>query len=177
MRSNIIAATLALSVLAGPALAQSQPPAPAQYAPAQTLLGTQLSNCTRNALIGAGVGAVAGLITAPKGNKTENAAIGGAVGGVGTYFACKYLGRRDQQRVESSYMTALNNNKSVTTSFTPENGGGKAKLAVPAPKVDPNDKNCRILEPTLAAGGASAQVLPRERYCKDANGVWTPAPL
>ena len=171
MRIKSALTALAILSLASPALAQSTPPQ------AQSMLGAQLSHCTRNALIGAGVGAVAGILTAPKKNKVENAAIGGAVGGVGTYFVCKYLGGRDQKRVEGSYLTALNGNKAVTTNFTPENGGGPAKLAVPAPQVDPNDKNCRILEPTLAAGGASAQVLPKERYCKDAKGVWIPSPL
>lgn len=173
MRIKSAVAALAILSIASPALAQPQPAPPAQ----PSALGSQLSHCMRNALIGAGVGAVAGLITAPKKNKTENAAIGGAVGGVGTYFVCKYLGSRDQKRVEGSYLTALNTNKPVTSNFTPENGGGPAKLSVPAPQIDPNDKNCRILEPTLAAGGAGTQVLPRERYCKDAKGVWIPTPL
>mgnify|MGYP001028639392 CR=1 FL=1 len=37
---------------------------------------TQLSQCTRNALIGAGVGAVIGATQGPRENRAENAAIG-----------------------------------------------------------------------------------------------------
>lgn len=176
MRLNSAVAALAALLVAMPALAQPQ----ASYAPppGQTqFLGTQLSSCMRNALIGAGVGALAGLVTAPKGNKTENAAIGGAVGGVGTYFVCKYLGNRDQARIERSYATALKTGKPVTSNFTPQGGGGPATLVVPAPQVDPVDANCRVLAPQLSAGGLAAQALPKERYCKSANGVWTPAPL
>lgn len=174
MRFKSAVAALAALTFAAPALAQTVTAPP----PGQTqFLGTQLSTCTRNALVGAGIGAVAGLITAPKGNKTENAAIGGAVGGVGTYFVCKYLGNRDQARIERSYATALRTGKPVTSNFTPQGGGGPATLTVPAPQVDPMDANCRVLAPQLSAGGLVAQALPKERYCKGANGAWTPAPL
>lgn len=170
MKLRSLATALALASMAAPALAQAPLPA----APQQTqFLGTQLSTCMRNALIGAGVGAVAGILTAPKGNKTENAAIGGAVGGVGTYFVCKYLGKRDQSRIERSYLSALNRDRAVSADFTPQNGGGPAVLNVPKPTVDAADPNCRVLAPTLSAGGLASQALPKERYCK-INGVWTP---
>ena len=175
MRLKSLVVAIAIASLAGPAFAHSS--TAANPAGTTQFLGTQLSRCMRNALIGAGVGAVAGLITAPKGNKTENAAIGGAVGGVGTYFVCKYLGNRDQKRVETSYLSAVKGNKAVTSNFTPQGGGGLATLSVPPPQVDPNNANCRILAPSLAAGGLAAQALPQERYCKDSKGVWNPAPI
>src|SRR5690606_13055511 len=60
---------------------------------------TQLSQCMRNALIGAGVGAVAGAAIGDSDNRVENAAIGAAVVGAGTYGVCRLLTAREQQRV------------------------------------------------------------------------------
>jgi len=167
MRFKSLIAALVMAAVATPALAAAPPAGQTNF------LGTQLSSCMRNALIGAGVGAVAGLITSDK-HKVKNAAIGGAVGGVGTYFVCKYLGNRDQTRIERSYLTALKTDKPVTANFTTQNGGGPAALSVPAPVVDANDPKCKIISPTLATGGLSAQALPQERYCKNAEGVWVP---
>src|SRR5262245_8398693 len=70
--------------------------------------GTQLSRCTRQALIGAGVGAVAGALIGSEKNRGENAAMGAAAGGLGTYGVCRWLSAREQQRVEAGYQSALN---------------------------------------------------------------------
>jgi uncharacterized membrane protein len=57
---------------------------------------TQLSQCGRNALVGAGIGAVAGAVIGNEHNRAENAAIGAAVVGAGTYGVCRYLSAREQ---------------------------------------------------------------------------------
>ena len=133
---------------------------------------SNLSKCQRNALIGAGVGAVIGGVTAPSGNKTENAVIGGALGGVGVYAACKLLDNREQTRVEGAYVTALTQNAPVSQSWIDANGQSRI-LRVTRPEPDYSSPNCRMLQSTLTVGQGAAQPLPPERYCQTATG-WRP---
>lgn len=135
--------------------------------------GSNLSKCQRNALIGAGVGAILGGVTAPSGNKTENAVIGGAIGAAGTYAACKLLDNREQARVEGAYLSALNANAPVSDSWV--SGSGQSKvLQVTRPERDYDNSDCRTLQASLAVGRGLAQPLPPERYCRTATG-WQPS--
>jgi YMGG-like Gly-zipper len=136
--------------------------------------GTQLSQCMRNALIGAGVGAVLGAATAPDGNRTENAAIGAALGGLGTYAVCGWIGNSNQQSsVEGSYYRALNTGAPQTQSLTGP-GGQPATLRVAAPQAAPGrGTNCRVINATVS-DSSGTQNLPQETFCRDANGGWVP---
>jgi hypothetical protein len=136
--------------------------------------GTQLSQCMRNALIGAGVGAVLGGTTAPDGNRTENAAIGAAIGGLGTYAVCNWLSTSNQQSsVEGSYYRALNTGAPQTQSLTGP-GGQPATLRVNAPQAAPGrGPNCRVITATVS-DSSGTQNLPQETFCQDTNGAWVP---
>ncbi|MBU6373500.1 MAG: hypothetical protein KJS97_12305 [Alphaproteobacteria bacterium] len=135
--------------------------------------GSNLSKCQRNALIGAGVGAIIGGVTAPSGNKTENAVIGGAIGAAGTYGACKLLDNREQARVEGAYLNALNRNAPVSETWVGGNGQSRV-LQVTRPERDYANPDCRTLQSSLSIGQGPAQPLPPERYCR-AGGGWQPA--
>lgn len=136
---------------------------------------SQLSQCTRNALIGAGVGAVLGAATAPEGNRTENAAMGAAIGGGGTFLACRWLTARDQQRVENSYRQALAANQPVRDNWASDDGSPRS-LAVSAPTQAPGrPANCKTVQATVNDGRSGAQPLPAETYCRTPDGVWVPA--
>lgn len=135
--------------------------------------GSNLSKCQRNALIGAGIGAVIGGVTAPSGNKTENAVLGGAIGAAGTYGACKLLDNREQARVEGAYLNALNRNAPVSETWVGGNGQSRV-LQVTRPERDYNNAECRTLQSTLSVGQGPAQPLPPERYCRTGTG-WTPS--
>lgn len=136
--------------------------------------GTQLSACTRNALIGAGVGAAVGAVTAPSGNRAENAAIGAAVGGAGTYAACRLIDASTQNRIEQAYLTAIQTNRPYETSWTTTTGGAKG-VQVGQPQPAPGAPNCRIVNAQLVTTGQPAiRPLPTERYCPGPNG-WVPA--
>ncbi len=133
---------------------------------------TQLSQCMRNALIGAGVGAVVGAATAPDKNRGENAAIGAAVGGLGTYGACRFLSAREQQRIENSYYQSLNTGAPVNQSWTTDQGQQRS-LSVAAPA--PAGPECRTVNATVTDSQNGAQALPAERFCRGADGAWRPA--
>lgn len=136
--------------------------------------GTQLSQCTRNALIGAGVGAVIGAATAPDGNRTENAALGAAIVGLGAFGVCRWLGNSNQQAsVEDSYYRALNTGAPQTQSLNGP-GGQPATLRVAAPQSAPGrGPNCRVINATVS-DSSGTQNLPQETFCRDANGGWAP---
>jgi len=136
--------------------------------------GTQLSQCTRNALIGAGVGAVLGGVTAPEGNRTENAAIGAAIGGLGAYAVCAWIGNSNQQSsVEDSYYRALNSGAPQTQSLSGP-GGQPATLRVNAPQAAPGrGPECRVITATVS-DSSGTQNLPQETFCRDVNGGWVP---
>lgn len=146
-----------------------------QSASQSNLFGaTGLSSCMRNAVIGAGVGAVLGGVVAKNG-KLGKAAIGGALGGVGTYVVCRYLGNRDRSRIEGGYLNALNAQQPFATSFSSEQGLGLAGLTVNRPVADPANSNCQLVQASLSLAGVNGQALPQERFCRTAQG-WQAAP-
>jgi surface antigen len=136
---------------------------------------TQLSQCMRNALIGAGIGAVAGAVIGDEDNRGENAAIGAAVGGLATYGACRWLSAREQQRVENAYYQSLNSGQGVNQSWEGEQGGGPRSLTVARPMPAPDrGPECRRVTATVS-DGATTQSLPQETFCRNAAGQWVPA--
>jgi hypothetical protein len=134
---------------------------------------TNLSQCMRNALIGAGVGAVAGAATAPEGNRTENAAIGAAIGGAGAFAVCRLLDSGEQARIENAYQTALSSNAPYTATWSAANGSARAvQVAQPTPAA--GAPQCRIINATMTVSNEpGVQQLPTERYCQTATG-WQP---
>lgn len=135
---------------------------------------TRLSQCTRNALIGAGVGALAGAAVGDGDNRGENAAIGAAVGGLGTYGVCRALTAREQQRVEQAYYNSLNSNQPVSDNWRSD-AGAPRNLNVSAPQPAPGyGPECRTVNATISDGG-SRQSMPQETFCRNATGQWVPA--
>jgi hypothetical protein len=134
---------------------------------------TALGKCVQEALIGAGVGAVAGAVLSDK-NRTENAAIGAVVGGGGTYLVCQLLGGQQQQAtVQGAYISALNQDRGLSQSVRLADGR-TGNLAVARPYSPPNSNpSCRTISATLEISGQPPQPLPQETYCRDAaTGGW-----
>jgi surface antigen len=137
--------------------------------------GTQLSQCMRNALIGAGVGAAVGYATAPNGNRGENTALGAAAGGLGTYGICRFLAARERQQVENAYYQSLNSGQGVNESWTSDQGSLR-ELNVATPNVAPGyGGDCRRINATISDPQYGMQTLPTETFCRTANGQWVPA--
>lgn len=136
---------------------------------------TQLSQCTRNALIGAGVGALVGATQGPRENRAENAAIGAAVGGAATYGVCRWLTAREQQRVENAYYQSLNSGAPVNQSWQSDQGGTRS-LAVSQPVSAPGyGPECRRISATVSDPQYGNQQLPPETFCRNSSGQWVPA--
>ncbi|MBN8607397.1 MAG: hypothetical protein J0L81_10790 [Caulobacterales bacterium] len=136
---------------------------------------TQLSQCTRNALIGAGVGALVGATQGPRENRAENAALGAAVGGLGTYGVCRWLTAREQQRVENAYYQSLNSGQAVNDSWQSDQGGTRS-LSVSQPVSAPGyGAECRRISATVSDPQYGNQQLPPETFCRGPNGTWVPA--
>jgi surface antigen len=135
---------------------------------------TQLSQCTRNALIGAGVGAVIGATQGPRENRAENAAIGAAVGGLGTYGVCRWLTAREQQRVENAYYQSLNSGQGVNDTWQSDQGGTRS-LQVQRPAPSDRGPECRRVSATIEDPQYGTQQLPPETFCRTASGQWVPA--
>jgi surface antigen len=136
---------------------------------------TQLSQCMRNALIGAGVGAVAGAVVGDEDNRVENAAIGAAVVGAATYGICRYLSAREQQRVENAYYQSLNSGQPVNESWQSDQGGTRS-LSVSRPAAAPElGPQCRRVTATISDPQYGNQQLPPETFCRNASGQWVPA--
>jgi len=136
---------------------------------------TQLSQCMRNALIGAGVGAVIGATQGPRENRVENAAIGAAVIGGGTYGVCRWLSAREQQRVENAYYQSLNSGGAVNDSWQSDQGAPR-QLTVTSPQAAPGyGPECRRVSATVSDPQYGNQQLPPETFCRNASGQWTPA--
>ena len=136
---------------------------------------TQLSQCTRNALIGAGVGAVIGATQGPRENRAENAAIGAAVGGLGTYGVCRWLTAREQQRVENAYYQSLNSGQPYNDSWQSDQGGTRS-LSVSRPtQAAGYGPECRRVSATISDPQYGNEQLPPETFCRDASGRWVPA--
>lgn len=135
---------------------------------------TRLSQCGRNALIGAAVGAVVGAAQDSSDNRAENAAMGAAVGGLATYGVCRWLTARERQRVESAYYQSLNSNQPVQQSWEGERGDPRS-LTVQQPSAAPGRGNeCRRVQGSVS-DGQSSQALPEETFCRNASGEWVPA--
>ena len=136
---------------------------------------TQLSQCMRNALIGAGVGAVIGATQGPRENRGENAAIGAAVGGAATYGVCRWLTAREQQRVENAYYQSLNTGRPVNDNWQSDQGGSRS-LTVAQPSAAPGyGPECRRVNATISDPQYGNQQLPAETFCRTPNGAWAPA--
>lgn len=136
---------------------------------------TQLSQCTRNALIGAGVGAVAGAVIGDEDNRGENAAIGAAAGGLATYGICRWLTARDQQRVENAYYQSLNSGGPVNDTWQSDQGGTRS-LAVSRPsQASGYGPECRRVSATVSDPQYGEQQLPPETFCRGPSGEWVPA--
>ena len=135
---------------------------------------TQLSQCARNALIGAGIGALVGVAQDSRHNRAENAALGAAVGGAATYGVCRVLTAREQQRVENAYYQSLNSGQGVNENWQSDQGAPRS-LAVAPPQAAPGaGPQCRTVHATINDNGSS-QALPPETFCRAGNGQWVPA--
>jgi hypothetical protein len=134
---------------------------------------TRLSQCTRNALIGAGVGALVGAAQDSRNNRGENAAMGAAVGGLGTYGVCRWLSARERQRVEQSYQQSLNSGAPVNQTWQGDQGDTRY-LNVSQPQPSSRGPQCRTVNATVSDGSAR-QALPAETFCRDGAGNWVPA--
>ncbi len=136
---------------------------------------TQLSQCTRNALIGAAVGAAIGAAQDSRNNRVENAALGAAVGGAATYGVCRMLVAREQQRVENAYYQSLNSGQGVNDNWQSDSGAPRS-LAVAAPQAAPGyGGECRRVTATVSDPQYGNQQLPPETFCRNASGQWVPA--
>lgn len=135
---------------------------------------TQLSQCTRNALIGAAVGAAVGVAQDSSGQRAENAAMGAAVGGLATYGVCRWLSAREQQRVENAYYQSLNSGGPVNDSWQSDQGSARS-LTVSQPAPAPgHGPECRRVSATVSDPQYGNQQLPPETFCRNASGQWVP---
>jgi surface antigen len=136
---------------------------------------TQLSQCGRNALIGAGIGALVGAAQETRHNRAENAALGAAVGGAATYGICRILTAREQQRVENAYYQSLNSGQPVNQSWQTEEGKTRS-LAVSEPAAaEGYGAQCRRIRATIEDPQYGQQQLPPETFCRNGSGQWVPA--
>jgi len=130
--------------------------------------GTQLSQCMRNGLLGAGAGALAGGLLSR--HRLRGAALGAVVGGVGTYGVCRLLSTNDRSHVERNYSRALNRDHRVTDSW----GGANGKyLTVNRPTNVGH--GCRRVTATISDTAHGTQQLPPETYCRNSEGQWVPS--
>jgi surface antigen len=136
---------------------------------------TQLSQCTRNALIGAGVGAVIGATQGPRENRAENAAIGAAVGGLGTYGVCRWLTAREQQRVENAYYQSLNSGGPVNDSWQSDQGAQRSVRVSSPQAASGYGAECRRVSATISDPQYGEEQLPPETFCRTPSGQWAPA--
>ncbi|MET0182935.1 MAG: hypothetical protein ABW199_08635 [Caulobacterales bacterium] len=135
---------------------------------------TRLSQCTRNALIGAGIGAAVGAVAAGEDRRGEGALGGAAIGGLGTYGVCRVLSAREQQRVEQNYYNSLNSNRAVSDSWQSD-AGAPRNLSVSAPQpAQGYGGECKTVNATISEG-STRQQMPQETFCRNASGQWVPA--
>lgn len=136
---------------------------------------TQLSQCMRNALIGAAVGAAVGMAQDSRDNRAENAAMGAAVGGLATYGVCRWLSAREQQRVENAYYQSLNSGGPVNDTWQSDQGSTRSlSVSRPAP-VQGYGPECRRVTATVSDPSQGTQQLPPETFCRNSSGQWVPA--
>lgn len=134
---------------------------------------THLSQCMRNGLIGAGVGAAIGALTS-RHHRGQRAVIGAAVGGVGTWGVCRILSNREQHRVENGYQQALDNNHSYNENWHSDDGTRSLHVNRPQ-RTEEYGSNCRRVTATVSDSNNGVQDLPPETYCRTSNGSWVPA--
>lgn len=137
--------------------------------------GTQLSRCTQQALVGAGVGAVAGALIGSKNNRGENAALGAAAGGLGTYGVCRWLSAREQQRVEQGYYNSLNADRPYNDSWQSDQGQPRDLTVSQPAAAQGYGANCKRVTATVRDPQQGVQSLPPETFCRNAQGQWVPA--
>lgn len=130
--------------------------------------GTHLSQCTHNALLGAGAGALAGALLSR--HRLRGAAVGAAVGGVGAYAVCSILSQNDQRRVERNYGRALDGDRRVNDSW----GGSNGKYLTVNRPTHTGD-GCRRVTATITDTSHGTQQLPPETYCRNSQGQWAPS--
>jgi len=130
--------------------------------------GTQLSQCMRNGLLGAGAGALAGGLLSH--HRLRGAALGAVVGGVGTYGVCRLLSSNDRGRVERNYGRALDGDRRVTDSW----GGSNGKYLTVNRPTRAGD-GCRRVSATISDSSHGTQQLPPETYCRNSQGQWVPS--
>ncbi|MFT3728037.1 MAG: hypothetical protein QM759_09460 [Terricaulis sp.] len=133
---------------------------------------TQLSQCMRNGLVGAGVGGLIGALTS-RHHRLGHAAIGAAVGGVGTWGVCKMLSHRDEQNVEGAYQHSLSSGHSYNDSWDSEQGRRTVYVSDPQPAPD-SGRHCRTVSATISDPQNGRQSLPPETYCRNEQGQWIP---
>ncbi len=133
----------------------------------------QLSKCKTRALIGGGIGALAGSMIAGRGDKTEGALIGGALGAGAGFGICKWMDNKTQARAEASYAQAAKTNKASSSKFTAEDGTARTLSVAKPTKVA--GTNCKKINATMNVPGQGVQPMPAETYCQGADGVWRPA--
>ena len=136
--------------------------------------GTQLSQCTRNAIVGAVVGGVIGAAQDSRNNRAENAALGAAVGGAATYGVCRWLTAREQQRVENGYYQALNSGSGYNDQWQSDQGAPR-QLSVAPPQSSSRGPQCRTVHATVNDPQYGSQQLPPETFCRTPSGQWAPA--
>jgi surface antigen len=136
---------------------------------------TQLSQCMRNALIGAAIGAAVGNAQHSHGQRGENTALGAAVGGLATYGVCRLLSAREQQRVENAYYQSLNSGQPVNDSWQSDQGTPRSlTVSQPAPAQGYGGE-CRRVTATVSDPQQGSQQLPPETFCRNGSGQWVPA--
>jgi surface antigen len=136
---------------------------------------TQLSQCGRNALIGAAVGGLLGATQGRRENRPENAALGAALGEAATYGVCQALTSAEQRRVEDAYYRSLNSGRPVDDSWPTDAGVTRAlSVSAPAP-AEGYGGRCRRVTATVSDDHNGVQPLPPETFCRDGDGRWTPA--
>ena len=136
---------------------------------------TQLSQCGRNALVGALVGAAVGVAQDSRHNRAENAALGAAVGGGATYAICRALTAREQQRVENAYYQSLNSGQGVNENWQSDQGAPRSLAVAPPTPAPEKGAQCRHVSATVTDPQYGDQQLPPETFCRDASGQWVPA--
>jgi surface antigen len=154
------------------ALALASMSAAPQAAFAQEGHSTQLSQCMRNGLIGAGVGALVGGLSSNH-HRTQRAVIGAAVGGVGTWGVCRILTHREEQRVENAYQSSLERNRATSDSWSSDAGPRSVYVNRPQTAADAGP-NCRTVRGTVSDPQNGRQQLPPETFCRNAAGQWIP---
>lgn len=133
---------------------------------------TQLSQCMRNGLIGAGVGGLVGALSS-RHHRGQRAVIGAAVGGVGTWGVCRILTHREEQRVENAYQSSLERNRSTSESWNSDAGQRTVYVARPQSAPDAGD-NCRTVHGAINDPQNGRQQLPPETFCRNSSGQWVP---